>query len=197
MSESDDADVLDCGKTLEELSDYLERGRTPRDPSIEDCPACLNTLDALARVGALSRDLLTDEAASLPVPPESWFSTIMDSVRAELRAGREFPLRHPDPRVRITVTEGAVRSLLRATGDSVEGIYVGRTEILGDAEVPGAPMQIRLTASVAWGMPMHERSARLQELVRRVLAEHTDLNVTSVDVTVEDVHGYDPAKDKG
>lgn len=195
MSDSDAA-VLDCGKTLDELSDYLERGRIPRDPAIETCPACLNAMDALERVGALSRDLLAGEAAQLPQPPESWFSTIMDSVRAELHSGREFPIEHPDPRVQITVTEGAVRSLLRATGDAIDGLYVGRTEIDGDAEVPGAPVRIRLTASVAWGMPMQELSAKLQELVRRALAEHTDLNVIAVDVAVEDVHGFEQMKDR-
>lgn len=192
-----DAPVLDCGKTLEELNDYLDRGRVPRDPSIEECPSCLNALDALTRVGVLSRDLISEDAAQLPAPPESWFAAIMDTVRTELRAGREFPIRHPDPRVRITVTEGAVRSLLRATGDTIDGLYVGRTEIIGDAEEPGAPVEIRLSASVAWGMPMQELSATLQELVRRVLAQHTDLNVTAVNVTVEDIHGVESLKDRG
>jgi uncharacterized alkaline shock family protein YloU len=57
-------------------------------------------------------------------------------------------------------------------------------------------LRIRLTASVAWGMPMQELSAKLQEIVRRALAEHTDLNVIAVDVAVEDVHGFEQMKDR-
>ncbi|MFE1644004.1 Asp23/Gls24 family envelope stress response protein [Microbacterium sp. P01] len=192
----DDSTVLDCGKTIDELSDYLDRGREPWDASIETCPVCLNALDALARVARLSRDLIDDDATQLPPPPEGWLKSIMDSVHAELRAGRELPLRHPDPRVRITVTEGAVRSLLRATGDAIDGLFIGRTEIIGDAEIAGAPIEIRLTATVGWGTSIPEVADTLRAHIFSVLEEHTELNVISVDVTVEDIHGYDHTKDR-
>lgn len=192
----EDAVTLDCGKTLEELSAYLENGRRPVDGHIESCPECLNALEALARVGRLSRDLVTDDAARLPRPPESWFETILSAVHSELRAGRSFPIHHPDPRVTITVTEGAVRALVRATGDSLEGIFVGRTEIIGDAEVPGAPVRIAMTASVTLDRPIPALVESLRSLVHDVLARHTELNVTAVDVVVEDVHGYLAPKDQ-
>ncbi len=189
----DSMDALDCGRTIEELSAYLESGRTPVDPHIESCPECLNAIEALERVGQLSRDLIADDAAHLPRPPQSWFEGILSAIHSELRAGRSFPIHHPDPRVTITVTEGAVRALVRTSADALDGIYIGRTEIIGDAETPGAPVQIELTASVAWGRSIPDLTASLRELVYRVLAQHTELNVTAVNVAVDELHGITPA----
>ncbi len=189
MSADDDSSTLDCGRTIDELSSYVEAGRTPRDPHIESCPDCLNTVEALERVGQLSRDLVADDAERMPRPPESWFEGILSVIHSELRAGRSFPIHHPDPRVTITVTEGAVRSLVRASADALDGIYLGRTEIVGDAETPGAPVRIDLTASVAWGRSIPDLTSALRDLVYRVLAEHTELNVTAVNVAVEELHG--------
>lgn len=183
------ASGLDCGRTVEELSAYLDSGRIPFDPHIESCPECLNAIEALERVGQLSRDLIADDAEHLPRPPESWFEGILSAIHSELRAGRSFPIQHPDPRVTITVTEGAVRSLVRSTADELDGIYIGRTEIVGDAEIPGAPVQIDLTASVAWGRSIPDLTEALRALVYRVLAHHTELNVTAVNVSVEELHG--------
>jgi uncharacterized alkaline shock family protein YloU len=189
MALSDDSTALDCGRTLEELSSYLDRGRIPFDPHIESCPECLNAIEALQRVARLSRDLIADDAAHLPQPPQSWFEGILSAIHSELRAGRSFPIHHPDPRVTITVTEGAVRSLVRSTADSLDGIFIGRTEIVGDAEQPGEPVVINVTASVAWGRSIPELTESLRALVYRVLGEHTELNVTAVNVSVEELHG--------
>lgn len=188
----DDLSALDCGRTIEELSEYVEAGRRPRDPHIESCPECLNAIEALERVGQLSRDLVEDDASRMPRPPESWFEGILSVIHSELRAGRSFPIHHPDPRVTITVTEGAVRSLVRSRADALDGIYLGRTDIVGDAEVAGAPVRIELSASVAWGRSIPELTSALRELVYRVLSEHTELNVTAVDVAVEELHDTDP-----
>ena len=77
MSADDASSTLDCGRTIDELSSYVEAGRTPPDPHIESCPDCLNTLEALERVGQLSRDLVADDAERMPRPPESWFEGIL------------------------------------------------------------------------------------------------------------------------
>lgn len=188
MTPHDTDDALDCGTTIDELSDYLDRGRTPRDPHIESCPDCLNALEALERVGRLSRDLIDADAAELPAPPESWFERIFTSIQEELHAGRSLPISHPDPRVQITVTEGAVRALLRDSGDAIDGVFVSRTEIVGDAERLGAPVEINLTASVRFGTSIQQLTDELREVAYAALAKHTDLNVTAVNISVEDIH---------
>lgn len=179
---------LDCGRTIDELAGYLDAGRTPPDPHIESCPECLNALEALERVERLSRDLIEDDAAHLAPPPESWFERIFATIHEELRAGRSFPISHPDPRVRITVTEGAVRALLRDSGDAINGIFVSRTAIVGDAETPNAPVEINLTASVRFGTSIAQLTDELREAAYTALAAHTELSVTAVNIVVEDIY---------
>ena len=188
MTAHDHDAALDCGTTIDELSDYLDRDRTPTDPHIESCPDCLNALEALERVGRLSRDLIDADAAELPAPPESWFERIFTSIQEELHAGRSLPISHPDPRVQITVTEGAVRALLRDSGDAIDGVFVSRTEIVGDAETLGAPVEINLTASVRFGTSIQKLTDELREVAYAALAKHTDLNVTAGNISVEDLH---------
>ncbi|RKE64183.1 MULTISPECIES: Asp23/Gls24 family envelope stress response protein [Microbacterium] len=192
-----DADgmALDCGKTIDEISEYLDSGRSPYDPEIETCPDCLNALDALERAGRLSRDLIAADAAQLPEPSESWFDGVMTAVRAELRAGRSIPLSHPDPRVSMSVTEGAVQALIRASGDAIDGVFIGHSRIVGDVEVPEAPIAVDITASVAWGESLPAAAGAVRQAVSEALAQHTELNITAVDVTVEDLHRPFPSKD--
>lgn len=193
---SDPAGVtLDCGRTIEELSDYLAAGRTPYDPEIETCPECLNELRALARVTRLARELLEQEAADLPAPPDTWMQAILGDIHREMRAGRDLPLHHPDPRVRISVTEGAVRALIRDVADDIDGLIVGRCEFLGAVDRPGAPVRVHLTASALWGRSVPELSATLRDLVSAALSRHTELNVAAVDVTIADLHGYAPTEE--
>lgn len=188
--------ALDCGKTLEELSDYLNADRTPYDPEIESCPECLNELRALARVSRLSRDLIAQDAADLPAPPDSWMQAILSDMHREMRAGRDLPIHHPDPRVRISVTEGAVRALIRDVADDIEGLIVGRCELIGAADRLGAPVRVHLTASALWGRSVPELSATLRDLVSAELSRHTELEIAGIDVTIADLHGYPPTEEE-
>lgn len=180
--------ALDCGRTVEELSAYLADGGTPFDPTIETCPECLNALEGLAGVSALSQELLAAEAATIEPPPESWLHDLMANISAEARAGRSLPLRHPDPRVAATVTEGAVRALIRSVGDGVDGLLVGACTLVGDVEALGAPIRITVRVSVPWGHAAMPLGAELRGRLGAALAEHTDLLVETIDVVVTDVH---------
>ncbi|MER7525188.1 Asp23/Gls24 family envelope stress response protein [Microbacterium oxydans] len=187
--------TLDCGKTIEELSDYLSADRIPYDPSIETCPECLNALQALTGVSQLSRDLLAHDAANLPAPPANWMEQIMSTIHDEVRAGRSVPLHHPDPRVILTVTEGALRALIRSVGDTVPGIIIGTCQFDGDVETPGAPIDVTVTASIAWKYPIPEAARELRDAVRDALSTHSHLNIMLINVTVEDLHGHNTAEE--
>lgn len=182
------ARTLDCGRTVEDLSDYLAADRTPRDAHIESCPECLNALQGLARVSQLSRDLLAQDVADQPAIPESWIKGIMVNIQNEVRAGRSLPLRHPDPRVNLSVTEGAVRALIRSVGDDIRDIVIGRCRLDGDVEEPGASIEVTITASVAWAVPIVPLSALLRSRIFDALERHTELNVTAVNIAIEDLH---------
>ncbi|MFD0997192.1 hypothetical protein HNR16_003514 [Pseudoclavibacter chungangensis] len=180
---------LECGATLEELSEYLESGRTPRDERIESCPECLNALDSLENVLRLSQELLESDAEQLPEPSRAWFDDIRDTIVRELRPGRELPLHHPDPRVELSISEGAVHAMLRATGDAVDGVFVARSDLVGDVETPGAPIRVELTASVVWPSDVRAITERLRAAVFAALEQHTELRVEAVDIVIADVHG--------
>ncbi len=184
--------VLECGKSIDELSDYLSRERTPRDPEIETCPECLSALEGLNRIAQLSRDLITHDATLLPDPAESWFTNIIANIASEVRTGRSLPLHHDDSRVALSVTEGAVRTLVRSVGDEVDGVVIGRCDIAGDAETPHAPVEIMLTASLLWGLSAQETSHILRGRVHDALQKHTELNVTAINIEIDDLHGPFP-----
>ena len=93
------------------------------------------------------------------------------------------------PLVVMGVSGSGKSTVAAALAGALDGIYLGRTEIVGDAETPGAPVRIDLTASVAWGRSIPDLTSALRDLVYRVLAEHTELNVTAVNVAVEELHG--------
>lgn len=181
-------DVLDCGRSIHDLSAYLASDRIPRDPHIESCPECLNALEGLAGMSKLSHELFAEDVAVLPEAPENWLQGIMANIQNEVRAGRSLPLRHPDPRVRLSITEGAVRALIRSVGDHIPGIVIGRCRLDGDVEVSGAPIQVSITASIAWGQSVADLTTLLRQRVYDALDQHTELNLVAVDIVVEDLH---------
>jgi cytosine permease len=72
MSDDRVPDKLDCGRSVEELSAYLEAGRQPYDRDIETCPDCLNAIESLQRVGQLSALSAFVVAATLGFSMSFW-----------------------------------------------------------------------------------------------------------------------------
>ncbi|MBF4580178.1 hypothetical protein [Frigoribacterium sp. VKM Ac-2530] len=182
-----DQDELVDGRTLDELEDYLDRGRTPRDPGIEASAECRLTLRALERVRGLSLSVLEDEASRLPSRDDTWIAGLIDSIKAEVVGGRDIPLRHPDPGVRLGVTEAAVRGLLRQVGDAVDGVVVRSSELDGDVTEAGAPIEVTLTMTARYGVPLREAAGTLRAAAVSALTLHTELRIAAVHVVVDDV----------
>jgi hypothetical protein len=172
-----DPDELVDGRTLDELEDYLDRGRSPRDPAIEASAACRLALRALEQVRGLSLSALEDEAARVPTRDDSWIAGLLESIKAEVVGGRDIPLRHADPGVRLGVTEAAVRGLLRQVGDPVDG----------DVSEAGAPIEVTLTMTARYGVPLRDAAQALRAAAVSALALHTELAVVAVHVEVDDV----------
>lgn len=181
-----DVEHLD-GHTLEQLSDYLDAGRFPRDPSIEDSAGCQIALAALERLRASSWAVLDAQAADAD-REETWIAGVMASIALDAHAGRDIPLPHPDPRVHLAVTEGAVRELVRSVGDALPGMLIGRVRLTGEVETAGAPVVVEVSATVRYGTPIPEAAERLRTDVREALERHTALIVDDIIVTVTDIH---------
>jgi hypothetical protein len=181
-------DVGGSGFSLDDLSDYLDRGREPAIAAIDGNADCQAMLASLERVGALSRDLVVRDASDKPGIEESWLQGVLTAISREVRAGRDIPLSSSEPNTRLSITEGAVHELVRAAGDSVEGVLVGRCTLDGDLDDPDAAVRIALTISVVLSAPIVVLAEAVRERVYSELLKHTELTIESVDVTVTDAH---------
>lgn len=177
-------EIGDSGYTLDELAEYHERGRTPAIPAIDGDPQCRAVLDSMTHLGALSRELLERDARTDVA--ESWFQQILGEVARDSRAGHDLPLLDDDA-VRVVVTEGAVRGLVRGAGDQVDGVLVERVDVtLTDAD----RIDVRMTISVLNSVVGRDAGLlgvadRVRQGVRDALEEHARWTVSEIDVIVD------------
>jgi uncharacterized alkaline shock family protein YloU len=182
--EPDDLD----GHTLEELSDYLDAGRQPSDPTIDGSPGCQLALDALERLQGLGGQLIDADAAASPDVDASWVDRILSGIALDARAGRRIPLEAPEPSVDLGITEGAVRGLIRSAENAVPGVLVGRCRLDGDVTMPGAPIRIDIEASARFGESIPRMVEHLRAEAEQRLRAHTELNIVAIDVRIRDVY---------
>ncbi|MBM3716014.1 MAG: Asp23/Gls24 family envelope stress response protein [Actinobacteria bacterium] len=172
------------GYTLEDLSAYLDRNRTPRIAAIERDAECQAVLASMERMGRLSRELVAEQAVE-PLA-DSWYDDIMREVMREFRAGRDIPLARTDDGTEIVVTEGALYELIRCVGDEIPGVLISRVRL--DHPEAGGPLSIRIAMSVRFGRRIADAVDQLREDVRTAVERQGDLRVGTIDVTVGDVH---------
>ncbi|TFC94107.1 MULTISPECIES: hypothetical protein [Cryobacterium] len=192
----DEPDHLD-GHTIEELSDYLDRGKEPADPSVDESAACRIALASLERLHGAMGSMVQEEADRAPARDDSWVTTILDGIVRDSRSGRDIPISHPAPTARLSVTEGAVRGLLRAAGDSVDNIIVGRCRLDGDVTTPGVPVTVTVDANVYRGENIPTLADNLRSALLDALHSHTELTIAGIDVTIRDIFLIKPEPEGG
>lgn len=175
------------GHTIEELTDYLESGRTPIDPSIEASSACQRALEGLERLRTLTGDTIDEAERDEPEVEDHWLRELVSSIIAEARVGRRIPISDPDPSADLGITEGAVRSLIRGAEDSIPGLIVGKCRFQGPIDEPGAEIRVSLEVSVLYGLSLHRLIAALRQEVSERIERHTELQLEAVDIHVSDI----------
>ncbi|MBP1134453.1 putative alkaline shock family protein YloU [Arthrobacter sp. PvP023] len=178
---------LECGHSLEELSTYLDTGDISDPRHLAECPDCQAALASLRNLKDLGTEFLGEEIAAAGKGTDDWMQSILDNLRLELRPGRTIPLRPDHPGDTLSQTEGAITALVRAVGDAVEGIAVGKCRLRGDVTVPGAPVTVEVQLAVLYGHQMMGKAAALREHLAAALARHTELNIAAIDLAVSDV----------
>ena len=181
----DEPEGLD-GHTIEQLNDYLDRDRTPSDESIDSSPGCQIALASLERLRGLTNTLLDRDALAEPERDDSWVSSIIANLTREVHAGRDIPITHVSPIARLSVSEGAVRGMIRAAGDSVGGVVTGRCRLEGDVTVLGEPIIVLVEANAFWADSLADAEEGVRRAVRAELERHIELNIATIDVTIED-----------
>ena len=175
------------GHTIEELSDYLDAGRSPVDPSIEGSPGCVLALDSLERLRGLTSALMARDEAAEPEPEPGWIQGILSGIAMDARSGRRIPLAEPDDASDLAITEGAVRGLIRGAESAFPGILIGRCRLMGDVTDRDAEIGVELDVSVPFGAQIPELAGRLRSEVASRLSRHTHLTVAGIDITVHDI----------
>lgn len=173
---------------IDVLTDYLDRGEEPPRELLEGSPDHHLALDALLRFRRVAQHLLAEDIAADPARDDGWVANILANIHSEARAGRSIPLTHPSSVADLSISEGAVRGLVRAAGDSVAGTLIGACRLEGDVTEPSAPITVAVEASVFWGEPIPSTAEHIRAAIESALLLHTELNIVGVDVTVTDVH---------
>ncbi|MHA7294376.1 hypothetical protein [Arthrobacter sp. HLT1-21] len=187
-SEENIEDNLGCGRTIDELDEYLSNGRAPVNREIEQCPECQAALAALTRLRELTPTLLQRDMELHSDDDETWLDELFTTITIQARAGRTLTISSDDPDLTLTQTEGAVLSLIRAAGDAVNGALVGRCRLHGDLTTPDAEITVDVQMSVFWKdeyLPSLADAIRTE--IRDTLDRHTELNITTIDITVVDL----------
>ncbi|MCZ2401639.1 Asp23/Gls24 family envelope stress response protein [Paenarthrobacter sp. Z7-10] len=187
-------DALDpgCGRTLEELSDYLSAGSSPDSLHMDNCPQCQAALAALRRLHTLTGQLLESDLHQAGSTDEPWFRSIMDNLRLETKAGRSIALAGAHPDDDLSETEGAVVALIRTIGDTVHGATIGKCRFNGNLETPGAPIGIEVNVTALWGERLPDLANTLRQTLAQALARHTELNVDDIDIAITDLGVVSP-----
>ena len=185
--QNDEPDQLD-GRTIEQLSDYLDRSKMPADPSIDHSPACQIALASLERLHGAMSSMVQDEADRAPSRDDSWVTTILEGIVRDSRSGRDIPISHPAPTARLAITEGAVRGLLRAAGDTVDNLIVGRCRLDGEITTLGAPITVTVDADVYKGEKIPVLADKLRDTLFGALRTHTELAIVGIDVIIRDIY---------
>lgn len=180
-------DMLSCGHSLADLSEYLDTGQIGDPGHLAECPECQSGLAALRRLSALGDELLDADIAAAGSGNENWMKAILGNLRLELRPGRSIPLRADTPGDVLTETEGSISALIRSVADSLPGTAAGKCRLYGDVTEPGAPITVGVDLAVVYGHPLEQRAATLRWELAAALARQTELNITAIDVTITDV----------
>ncbi|MHA3704705.1 hypothetical protein ACXR2U_21240 [Jatrophihabitans sp. YIM 134969] len=171
------APLLPCGRDPLDVADHATHGTLDEHEST--CPFCAEVV-AAAR---LSAKLGTEAAAvEVPAPSRDLVSTVMRSVRTELRTAREIPLDSPDGAA--FATDHVVAAVLRDALDAHSHLIVSscRIELLADG------LGVRIEAVGRYPDDLRAEATGARDLVIATLLSDFGLVATAgVDVAVVDL----------
>lgn len=191
---SKNTEMLSCGHTLDQLSDYLAAGRQPADPYIDTCAECQAALHALEQLNSLTAELVDYDSQARSDADNDWLGSIFSNIALEARSGRSIPLdsapedpAHADHADELTQTEGAVISLIRAAGDQLENAMIGRCRLEGDVTDPLAEIRVDIRVTALWGSSLRGLARELRRKINAALALHTRLTISGIDIAIVDI----------
>ncbi len=181
MALNPDGDRLPCGRDIAQLWEQLDNG-TPD----KHAPACQHCQAALAEIRPLLQ--ATRELAAEPVsPPTDLAARIMTAIRARIHPGVRIPLTGPAG-MRLHISERAAAMILRATGDTIDGVRVRSCRLTPAGQDGHAAVSLRITLSLRYGMAAAAAARAVRAAVRAAADRQLGLTLADIDIEVTDIH---------
>jgi hypothetical protein len=174
-------DRLPCGHDIDQLWDHLARNAPDAHTrSCEHCQAALAEIRPLrAAVSALAAE---------PVrPPADLHARVMTAVRARRRAAPGLALPGPAGN-RLVISEHAAAAILRAAGDTVDGVRARSCRLPPDTPDIGRATDLELSISLRFDMPAFAAARAVRAAVRTAARAQLGLTLGRIDIDVVDVH---------
>lgn len=174
--------LLPCGRDPLDVVDAARRGRP--DAHTRGCQYCQAVLADDARQREIADEL---RAVATPAPA-SLLTSVMATVWAELRPGRQIPLPTAEP---AFATELAVSSMLQRGLDELDDLEIQVCEVHLDEAATGddaGSLDVDVTAAAAYPADLLRKADDIRVRVREVLATQFHLRARTIDVSFDDLY---------
>jgi hypothetical protein len=174
-------DRLPCGHEIDQLWDHLAQGAPDEHArSCEYCQAALNEIRLLRTA--------TNELAAEPVRlPADLSGKVMAAVRTRIGAASRIALPGPAGN-RLFISERAAAYILRAAGDTVDGVRARSCRLTPDAHDMSTSTDLKLSISLRFDTPALAAARAVRMAVRRAARAQLGLTLGRIDIDVVDVH---------
>ena len=176
-------DRLPCGHDIDQLWDHLAKG-TPDEHarSCQYCQAALNEIRPL-------RTAIGELAAEPVRPPADLSGKVMAAVRARVGAAPAPRIALPGPAGnRLLISERAAAFILRAAGDTVDGVRARSCRLAPDAHDLSTSTDLKLSISLRFDMPVLAAARAVRMAVRAAARAQLGLTLGRIDIDVVDVY---------
>jgi hypothetical protein len=172
---------LPCGHDVDQLWDGLA------DSTLgEHARGCEYCQAALAEIRPLRA--ATSELAAEPVrPPADLAGRVMAVIEARIPSAPRIALSGPAG-IRFFISERAAAIVLRAAGDTVDGVRARSCRLTPAACDLSTSAGLRLTISIRYGLPAPAAARAVRAAVRTAARAQLGLALDRIDIEVVDVH---------
>jgi uncharacterized alkaline shock family protein YloU len=172
---------LPCGRPVDMLWNHIAYGTA--DEHSRSCEYCQAALAQIRRLLTATGDVHGERVR----PPADLHRRVMAVIRAQ---------RPPAPRVmlpgpsgnRLNISEQAVAFILRAAGDSVDGVRARSCRLTTAAPGVSTDADLELSISLRYGMPAPAAARAVRAAVRAAARAQLGLTLDRVDIDVVDIH---------
>jgi hypothetical protein len=174
-------DCLPCGHDIDHLWEHLMQ-----DAPDEHARSCEYCQAALTEIRPLRTAISVLAAEPVP-PPADLHAKVMAAVRARMAIAPRITLPGPAGN-RLVISEHAAAIILRAAGDTVDGVRARSCRLPPDAPEMGTVTDLKLSISLRFGMPVLAAARAVRVAVRTAARAQLGLTLGRIDIDVVDVH---------